>query len=59
MIVWAVATVNLPGLAVGTAALVDSDRETIRGYIAAGYLRVCTIEESDELDGRTGRGNEK
>lgn len=58
MRVWAVATVNLPGLPAGTAALVNADRQGTRGYIAAGYLRVCTIEESDELDRRTERGKE-
>lgn len=53
MRVWAVATVNLPGLPAGTAALVNPDREGIRRRIAAGYLRVCTIEEAEELDRRT------
>lgn len=59
MRVWAAATVNLPGLASGIAALVDPDRESTRGLIAAGYLRVCTLEESAELDRRTGRPQEE
>lgn len=57
-LIWAVATVNLPGLPRGTAALVDVERASIRRRIAAGYLRVCTSAESAKLDSETGRRGE-
>lgn len=54
---WAISTVNLPGLTAGTWALVDPDLPRIRRLLAAGYLRIATLDESDELDARAGRGN--
>lgn len=48
--VWAIATVNLPGLPTGTVALVDPDKPGISRRIAAGYLRVCTEFECQKIE---------
>lgn len=49
-VVWAVATVNLPGLPVGMVARVDVRRPGISRRIAAGYLRVCTVFECEKIE---------
>ena len=54
--VWAVATVNLPGLPAGTWTKVSADMPRIRRLLAAGFLRVATLDESAELDARAERG---
>jgi len=53
---WAIATVNLPGLPAGTWTLVDPDIPRVRRLLAAGFLRIATVDESAELDARAGRG---
>ncbi len=58
-VVWAVATVNLPGLPAGTAARVDVRRPGISRRIAAGYLRVCTEFETDRLEAEVKRSEER
>jgi hypothetical protein len=53
-LIWVRANVTLPGFPVGQCARVDSGKDTIRRYIAAGYLHVCTLDEGAELDSRAG-----
>lgn len=55
-LVWAIATVTLPALPAGTWTLVSPDMPRVRRLLAAGYLRVATLDESSELDARAERG---